>query len=254
MLRTKDHAAPGTMKRLVCPFEFKDLDDKGSFTGFGSIFNNVDLGGDIIVGPEPFKKFKYTKDKKVRLLAHHDTRQPVGKFTPEQTEKGLYMPDAKLELEVDGIALIAAQQTYAGMKAGLLDGLSVGFDYLPKGYEYDDEERVRKLTKLELWEVSIVTFGMNPLAKIQSVKAAQNIKTIREFEEFLRDCGFSAGAAKSIAVGGFKEDAGTQPRDVGAQAVQQLTDKVKALQFGDQRDAAPTGIAGLMAAVSGIKL
>jgi HK97 family phage prohead protease len=242
-------AGPTGRKQLVCPFELKDLDDKGHFTGYGSIFDNVDLGGDIVVGPQPFKRFKYTKDKQIRILYQHDTWQPVGKSPIEQEAKGLWLSDAQLVMEMP-----AAPAAYAGMKSGLLDGLSIGFDILPKGSEWDDETRTRKLFKLELWEVSIVTFGMNPLAKIQSVKAAMNIKTKREFEEFLRDAGWSADAAKKIAAAGFKEDATQQPRDVGSKAVQDLTKKINDLSFGEQRDVAPSGLQGLIDAVGGFKL
>jgi HK97 family phage prohead protease len=209
-------------KTIVCPFEFKEGDEKkGTFTGYGSIFGNEDLGGDIIVGPEPFKKFKLTKDKKVRILYQHDTWQPVGKFTPEQNEKGLWMPDAELVMEMP-----AAPIAYAGMKSGLLDGLSVGFNILPKGGEWDDEAKVRKLTKLELWEVSIVTFGMNPLAKIQSVKTAQNCKTRREFEEFLRDAGFPKAFATQLASKGWPEEesGGSPPANEEAEAAKDMMD------------------------------
>lgn len=238
-MHTKDGAQ---RQQLVCPFELKDLTDKGTFTGYGSIFNNVDLGGDVIVGPEPFKKFKKTKDGHIRLLAHHDTHAPVGKTHVEQDEKGLWMPDAHLIMDMP-----SAPATYAGMKSGLLDGLSVGFDVLPKGSAYNEETRVRELSKLELWEISIVTFGMNPLAKIQSVKAAQNIKTVREYEEFLRHHGFTAQQAKAIAAVGWKE--GAQPRDVGAEAAKSAAARISAFDFGDQRDAAPVGIKGLLRAV-----
>lgn len=243
----------GQRQQLVCPFEFKDLDAKGSFKGYGSIFGNVDLGGDIVM-PGAFKKFKKTKDGKIRLLAHHDTWQPVGKTSVEEDDKGLWLPDAKLELVVEDIPLIAAQQTYAGMRAGLLDGLSIGFDILPKGYEWDEETRTRKLTKLELWEISIVTFGMNPLAKITAVKSANNIKTRREFEEFLRENGFTANAAKSIAAAGFKEDATEHPRDVGNGALQDLTKMVQGYAFDDRRDVAAGGVKHLMDLVKGIDL
>jgi hypothetical protein len=49
-----------------------------------------------------------------------------------------------------------------------------------------------------------VTFPMNELARTGSVKAP-DIRTVREFEDALRDVlGFSRAAAKSIAQRGFK--------------------------------------------------
>jgi hypothetical protein len=61
---------------------------------------------------------------------------------------------------------------------------------------------------------------MNPQARIAFIKSArfsagmpaEEIKTIREFDSFLRDVGgFSHADAKAIATGGFKTN--TDPRD-----------------------------------------
>ena len=49
-----------------------------------------------------------------------------------------------------------------------------------------------------------MTFPMNELARTGAVKAA-DIRTVRDFEDALRDVlGFSHAAAKSIAQRGFK--------------------------------------------------
>ena len=54
-------------------------------------------------------------------------------------------------------------------------------------------------------------------AGIDDAKASKTIKTIRDFETFLRDAGgFSIAAAKAIASGGFK--ANPTPRDEGGTA------------------------------------
>ena len=73
-----------------------------------------------------------------------------------------------------------------------------------------DEPR-RKLEQVELVEVSVVTFPANGKARVAGIKAADDIRTIRDFEAFLRDeGGFSNAAAKAIASHGFK---GSEPRD-----------------------------------------
>lgn len=237
--------------QLVCALhEFKGSEDDtvGTFTGYGSIYDKEDLGGDVIVGPKPFKKFKLTKDKKVRILYHHNVEQPVGKFTPEQDEKGLWMPDAALVMDMP-----AAPVAYAGMKSGLLDGLSVGFDILNKGAVYNEDLNVRELTALELWEVSIVTFGMNQYAKIQSVKAANNITSKREFEDFLRENGFTKSQARNITLVGFKDEGRRRDADSDLSGTLEL---VKGLTLDDtRRDAAPvSGMKSLMNLVDGFTL
>ena len=45
------------MNRINAPFELKDADTKGKFYGYVSVFDNVDLGNDIIK-QGAFKKFK----------------------------------------------------------------------------------------------------------------------------------------------------------------------------------------------------
>lgn len=235
----------GQRQYLVCPFEIKELSKEGTFSGWGSIFGNVDLGADKIVGPKPFKEVEYTKDKKVRVLYQHNTEQPVGKSPIEQNEKGLYLPEGELVMEMP-----MAAATYAGMKSGLLDGLSIGYDVLKNGSKWIEGDNPadshRELTKLKLWEVSVVTFGMNPKARIDRVKGSNGIKTKREFEEFLRESGFTAEQAKSIAACGFREvPAVEQPRDVGDAAIE-AAKRISALSFDEPRDAAPTGMKGLL--------
>ena len=88
--------------------------------------------------------------------------------------------------------------------------MSIGYDILPGGSELASSG-VRRLKALKLWEISTVTFGMNGLARVEDVKAANNIDTIREFEEFLRDVGgFSHKQAKRIASAGWTA---SEPRD-----------------------------------------
>jgi hypothetical protein len=50
-------------------------------------------------------------------------------------------------------------------------------------------------------EISVVTFPANSQANVESVKS---IQTIKEFERFLRDAGFSKSEAVRIASHGFK--------------------------------------------------
>jgi hypothetical protein len=244
----------GQHHRIVCPFELKELSEDGTFSGYGAVFGNIDLGGDKIIGPKPFKQAELTKDKKVRILYQHDTDKPIGKSPFEQEEKGLYLPEAQLVMDMP-----YAMATHAGMKSGLLDGLSIGYDVLPNGSKWIDQpddgtQPHRELSKLKLWEVSVVTFGMNPKARIDRVKSAQGIRTKREFEEFLREAGFTAEQAKSIAACGFKEvPAVEQPRDVGDTAAE-AAKRISALSFDDPRDAAPTTIKGLLDFVENFKL
>jgi HK97 family phage prohead protease len=200
------------MKTRDFATEWKTKGDQGLFEGYASIFNNVDDGFDVVL-EGAFKEFARTKDGKTLVLHQHRSSDVIGKADVNQDAKGLYVK-GQLVLE-DPLA----QRVYTHMKAGTLDGMSIGYDVLPGGASFT-EAGVRRLEALKLWEVSVVTFGMNELAKIETVKAAGNIVSIREFEDFLRDAGgFSNRQARAIAEGGFKalQSARDEPNaDAGA--------------------------------------
>lgn len=210
------------MKFIGAPFEVKELTDSGSFEGLASTYGNVDLGGDIVEAGA-FKEFVFTKDQKIRVLAGHDTRAPIGKGIVTDTHVGL-----AIKGQIN-LALARGRDTYELMKDGIIDGLSIGFDILPGGQEIR-EDGVRLLKKLKLWEVSLVTFPMNPAAQVSAVKSIPQFSTIRECEAWLRDeLGLSNSAAKEF-VARFKQAlVGARdepPRDEALQAAVQDTLKL----------------------------
>lgn len=183
------------MDRIVAPIEIKETKPDGSFTGYAAVFNNVDLGRDVIM-PGAFRQVKTTRDGQVRIAMNHDLRKLAGKATYSQDAHGLRV-EGQLTLGVGYV-----KDAYELMKAGVLDGLSVGFDILPDGADWEerDGDYVRIINSAELWEFSLVPFGMNPEALIDTVKAA----TTRDFEAQLRGLGYSQREAKAYASGGFK--------------------------------------------------
>lgn len=196
-----------TLTKEFVSFEIKKMpDETGIFEGYGSVFGNVDGGRDIVLRgafSDSIARWK-SKSRMPKLLWQHDTREPLGVWTDmAEDDHGLFMK-GKLTKGVR-----RADEAHALMKDGAIDGLSIGYRTLED--DYDRELNVRKLKKLDLMEVSIVTLPMNDAATVTGVKAAETVKTIRQFEDFLRDVGgFSHAAAKAIAAGGFKS---SEPRD-----------------------------------------
>ena len=211
------------MKNFIeCPLELKTIGDTGTFSGYASIFGNVDDGGDVMERGS-FKEFHKTRDGKVLILYQHNSRDPIGKADVVQDDKGLHF-DGQLVMED-----ATARKAYVGMKAGTIDAMSFGFDVLPGGATIT-EGGIRKVSSVKLWEISPVTFGMNALARIEAVKAAGQVTNIREFEDFLRDVGgFSQAQAKLLAVGGWKSM--PAQRDVASDAdpVQQYLNYLKSI-------------------------
>ena len=205
------------MERLTAPIEIKEAKSDGTFTGYAAVFNNVDLGRDVIL-PGAFTSMKHTRDGMVRIAMNHDLHRLAGKARCEQDEHGLRV-EGQLTLGVSYV-----RDAYELMKTGVLDGLSVGFN-IPAGgatWEERDSDHVRIIKEAELWEFSLVPFGMNPEALVDTVKAATSI---RDFEEQLRGLGYSQREAKALASGGFK----SLPHRDGGAASETLADELKAI-------------------------
>jgi HK97 family phage prohead protease len=182
-------------KAFTAPLEIKNLDEGGSFEGYASVFGVMDSDGDVIVKGAFRKSIEdyRAKGKMPKMLWQHNPSIIVGKFTDmEEDDYGLRVKGT-LILEVE-----KGREAYALMKAGELDAMSVGFNI---DEAQDGNNRGRVISAADLWEVSLVTWGANPDAKITTVKC---IDTVRDFERFLRDSGFSRKQAVAITAGGFK--------------------------------------------------
>jgi hypothetical protein len=213
------------MNKLIVKVQFtKALDETGAFEGYAAIFGNVDLGGDVIL-PGAFKEFALNPAGRLVVLYQHDIRQPIGTAEVTQDDKGLRFKGA---LVMDDPTARAA---HAHMKAGTLTGMSIGYDILPGGEEVL-ESGVRKLSALKLWEISPVIWGMNPQAQINAVKAAAQIKTITDFERFLRDVGgFSHSQAKALAACGYKGLNSPREVDEVAAALKRLNETLSSVSI-----------------------
>ena len=192
------------MNKKDLSFEIKAVSDDGLFSGYASVFDNVDSYGDIVrkgAFVESISEWE-AKGKMPPILWNHDPSDPIGIYTKMQEDgKGLYVEG---KLLIDDVP--RARQTHALMKAGVIDGLSIG--YRVKEYLYNVDEEVTDLIKLSLREVSIVTFPANPETRIEAVKSrldAGELPTLPEFEKFLREAGFSKSQATAIAGHGLRK-------------------------------------------------
>ena len=192
------------MNKKDLSFEIKAVSDDGLFSGYASVFDNVDSYGDIVrkgAFVESISEWE-AKGKMPPILWNHDPSDPIGVYTKmQEDDKGLFVEGRLL---IDDVP--RARQTHALMKAGVIDGLSIG--YRVKEYLYNVDEEVTDLIKLSLREVSIVTFPANPETRIEAVKSrldAGELPTLPEFEKFLREAGFSKSQATAIAGHGLRK-------------------------------------------------
>lgn len=146
-------------------FDTKAVTEAGEFTGYGAIFNNEDLGRDVIMPGAFAKSLARRPAGKVKMLRGHDQSEPIGIWT-ELTEDGKGLrAKGKLILETT-----KGRETHALMRAGALDGLSIGFRSVKD--RFDRAKGIRFLEELDVPEISIVTFPMNPRATVATVKSA----------------------------------------------------------------------------------
>lgn len=175
-------------------FEVKDVTEQGVFEGYASTFGNVDLGGDKVVRGA-FKRSLEASKGKVPVLWQH--REPIGVgLEAYEDTKGLYVR-GQLVMSVK-----LAQEARDLTAAGAIKSMSIGYRVSGKdGWDMDGDTRLLK--QVDLLEYSLVTFPMNPRANIAGMKSVERM-TERDFEELLRDVGFSAKEAKTIIGHGFK--------------------------------------------------
>lgn len=190
------------LSKIEVPFEVKASDDQGNFEGYAAVFNNVDLGDDVIL-PGAFTKVKTTRAGRLKLALFHDLTRLVGSADFTQDSHGLYIK-GKVNLAVS-----YARDAYELMKEGTLDSMSIGFNTILAAYEEREGRSIRIIKQAELWEASLVPFGMNPEAKVTDVKS-----DIRIFEKALRDrMGLSQKEAAAVASLGYSavhRDGGTE--------------------------------------------
>jgi HK97 family phage prohead protease len=132
------------------------------------------------------------------MLWQHDRQKPIGIWDElVEDDKGLRVKGRLLKDQV-----AQAAEAYALIQAGALDELSIGYREL-EAAPHPDQRGVTLLKKLDLREISPVTFGaLGQAARIDTVKSlltAGELPTVRQFEEHLRDAGFSKSLAAAIA-------------------------------------------------------
>ena len=202
-------------------FKRESVTPTGRFSGHVSLFDVVDAMGDV-VSAGAFRKslagWAQLGKLPPMLLQHGGlvfggTAQdlvPIGRWTRmEEDAKGLAVDGELFATDTERGRYITE-----AMRAGVLDGLSIG--YTPVGIRYAEKagEPSRTLTEVDLHEVSVVTFPANPGARIEQVKA----QCARDLEAQLRQLGYSRRQAKAIVSHGWRGLSDSHDPDLAAAA------------------------------------
>ncbi len=147
-----------------CQANLDVVDRKGVFEGYASVFNRQDLGRDVVL-PGAFRRSLLARGTAgVRMLFQHDPNEPIGVWEKiHEDARGLYVR-GRLMVEVR-----KGREVLSLMRAGAIDGLSIGFR-VEQGVR-SRRTGLRRLSRIDLWEVSVVTFPMLPEARIAHVKS-----------------------------------------------------------------------------------
>jgi len=140
------------------------LDATGVFVGYASLFNQKDAAGDIVMPGAFAESLKRRGAQGIRMLFQHNPAEPVGAWIDiEEDAKGLYVR-GRLNPQVQRGRELAALLIEHG-----LDGLSIGFKTVAASR--DRLTGARRLHRIDLWEISLVTFPMLEGARVTGIKS-----------------------------------------------------------------------------------
>lgn len=122
------------------------------FAGYAAVFDRPDRGGDVV------RRGAFVRSLQggtVPLLWQHEKDRPIGRID--------YLREDARGLRV--VARVVDARVAALLQARAVTGLSFGYRVREaRGRE------PRELTELDLVEVSLVTFPMQPLARVHAVE------------------------------------------------------------------------------------
>lgn len=138
-------------------------ENDGIFYGYASIFNVVDSYNDIIIN-KAFENSLKNKDK-IKLCWQHNRNKVIGDFTTiKEDNLGLYV-EGRIDVKNN-------QNIYSLVKNNFINGLSIGYMV---DNSYIDKKGRRVLTKINLKEISIVSFPANKHSNIIYCKSSNYI-------------------------------------------------------------------------------
>ena len=197
-------------ERKCYRLELKRVQDNGTFEGYASLFGREDMGRDVVMRGAFADSLAKRGAGGIRMLFQHDPAQVIGVWDEIREDgRGLYVR-GRLMLDV-----AKAREVLALMREGALDGLSIGFQTVKA--RRDRRSGVRRLLKIDLWEISVVTFPMLPDARVRALKTGRTgqgadrrpfvtkVPRERELERWLvRDAGLTRSEARALLRTGFK--------------------------------------------------
>lgn len=139
------------------------LTEAGIFEGYASLFGVPDLKGDAVAPGAFAASLARRRASGVRLLWQHDPAEPVGAWLDLTEDSRGLRARGRLNLGVG-----RARELLALLREGSVDGLSIGFRAERARGSPGGARRV--LERVDLWEISLVTFPLLPGARVHAVE------------------------------------------------------------------------------------
>jgi uncharacterized protein len=162
MLKSTDIAL-----RYAPALQIKRVGAAGVFEGYASLFGEIDQAREMVMPGAFAEGLAQLRQQgvSVKLLWQHDTFTPIGSWNEvAEDDVGLRVA-GRFNLDTD-----AGRNAYAHVRDGDIDGLSIGYSIPDDGIEVDPQARVKRLKRIFLKEVSVVTFPMLLSARVDAVK------------------------------------------------------------------------------------
>lgn len=157
---------------------------EGQFTGYASVFDNIDSYGDVVVKgafANDLVEWKASGDP-IPVLYGHNTMDPFcnigGTLDAVEDDHGLLV---KSQLDLDNPT---ALQVYRLLKGRRVKQMSFAYDVIAGGFAVrprpggtgdDDKQEYFELRELKLYEVSVVPIGANQETEILGVKSLAHV-------------------------------------------------------------------------------
>lgn len=144
--------------------DVEDGERGGTFTGIASAVGVLDRHGEVIE-KGAFDRTLRDLGSEFVLLWQHNPSQPIGVITLSTDTRGDLVAKGDINLDTQ-----LGREAYALLKQGAIKAMSIGFNIPEGGMVWDENAKHLRITAVDLWETSLVTFPANPGAVVNGVK------------------------------------------------------------------------------------
>lgn len=177
-----------TTSLKLCQLQAMEEDGEWKISGYATVFGNRNSYGFQI------RKGAYSKvlaeGVNPKMFFNHDSwNLPIGKWTD--------LKEDEIGLKVEGVltkGVSKAEDIYHAVKAGTVDGLSVGIGWKAADEVELDDGTVEVTMISRLSEISVVTYPSDGKARVTQVLSADEVdekiealQSVRDLENFFHD-------------------------------------------------------------------